>query len=194
MASLWRGSPRSRAGTPPGWCSAANCEVLEAVGDLQQTPPRNCSDFFAIRRVAMRMGMEARSADLETVEWGKGEATRVALLVHGLTGSAEAFELLVEDLDPAEGSPGRAWLFIAPDLRGRGASRGPGRHPGARATSWRCNRRGRCGRPRVKAWNGVTSAKSSRKRRRRTALPECSLARRVARPPRLWYKPFVWGR
>lgn len=64
-------------------------------------------------------------ANLDWVEWGRGDAPRVALLVHGLTGRAEAFEALVEELDPAGGRiPGGAWRFLAPDLRGRGASRG----------------------------------------------------------------------
>lgn len=64
-----------------------------------------------------------RVAELRTVEWGRGDAPNAALLVHGLTGRAGVFEALAEELDPAEGIPGGAWRFIAPDLRGRGASR-----------------------------------------------------------------------
>ena len=63
-------------------------------------------------------------AELQTVEWGDADAPNTALLVHGLTGRAEAFEALAEGLDPARGIPGGPWRFVAPDLRGRGASRG----------------------------------------------------------------------
>jgi len=62
-------------------------------------------------------------AELRTTEWGRGDASNVALLVHGLTGRAGAFEALVEELDPAGGIPGGDWRVLAPDLRGRGASR-----------------------------------------------------------------------
>lgn len=67
---------------------------------------------------------ENRVAELRTTEWGRGDAPNVALFVHGLTGRAGAFEALVEGLDPEGGVPGGAWRFLAPDLRGRGASRG----------------------------------------------------------------------
>jgi pimeloyl-ACP methyl ester carboxylesterase len=62
-------------------------------------------------------------AELKTTQWGRDDAPRVALLVHGLTGRAGAFEALTEALDPVGGIPGGAWRFVAPDLRGRGASR-----------------------------------------------------------------------
>ena len=64
------------------------------------------------------------STDLRTIEWGEADAPNVALLVHGLTGRAEAFEALVDKLDLAAGVSGGPWRFIAPHLRGRGASRG----------------------------------------------------------------------
>ena len=63
------------------------------------------------------------STDLRAVEWRDADAPNVALLVHGLTGRAEAFEALVEKLDPAAGVSGDPWRFIASDLRGRGASK-----------------------------------------------------------------------
>jgi pimeloyl-ACP methyl ester carboxylesterase len=66
---------------------------------------------------------QSQDANLSTVAWGVSEAPRTALLVHGLTGRAEAFEALVEKLDPATGVPDDPWWFIAADLRGRGASR-----------------------------------------------------------------------
>ena len=65
---------------------------------------------------------QSQRANLSTVEWGIPEASHTGLLVHGLTGRAEAFEVLVERLDPANGIPDDPWWFIAPDLRGRGAS------------------------------------------------------------------------
>ncbi len=61
--------------------------------------------------------------NLKTAEWGVVDAPRTALLVHGLTGRAEAFEPLAEKLDPAAGVPGGPWRFLAPNLRGRGASK-----------------------------------------------------------------------
>ena len=64
-----------------------------------------------------------QKANLSTSEWGGPKALHTALLVHGLTGRAEAFEVLAEKLDPATGVPNEPWWFIAPDLRGRGASR-----------------------------------------------------------------------
>ena len=64
-----------------------------------------------------------RAVRLRTTEWGREGAPNAALLVHGLTGRAGAFEALSEELDPAGGIPGGAWRFVAPDLRGRGASR-----------------------------------------------------------------------
>jgi pimeloyl-ACP methyl ester carboxylesterase len=66
---------------------------------------------------------ENHDARLMTTEWGRGDASNVALLVHGLTGRAGAFETLVEGLDPEGSVPGGGWRFLAPDLRGRGASR-----------------------------------------------------------------------
>ena len=67
---------------------------------------------------------ENHAAQLMTTEWGRGDASNVALLVHGLTGRAGAFEALVEELGPEAGVPSGGWRFLAPDLRGRGASRG----------------------------------------------------------------------
>jgi pimeloyl-ACP methyl ester carboxylesterase len=56
-------------------------------------------------------------ADLNTVTWGNPDAENTALLVHGLTGCADAFRTLVEKLQ-SEGLTG--WRFLAVDLRGRG--------------------------------------------------------------------------
>jgi pimeloyl-ACP methyl ester carboxylesterase len=66
---------------------------------------------------------ENDTAQLMTTEWGRGDASNVALLVHGLTGRAGAFEALVEGLYPKGGASGGDRRFLAPDLRGRGASR-----------------------------------------------------------------------
>jgi pimeloyl-ACP methyl ester carboxylesterase len=66
---------------------------------------------------------QSQYANLSTVEWGVPEAPHTALLVHGLTGRAEAFEALAEKLDPATGVPDDPWRLLAPDLRGRGASK-----------------------------------------------------------------------
>ena len=66
---------------------------------------------------------QSQEANLKTIEWGSTDASRTALLVHGLTGRAEAFEVLADKLDPAAGVPGGPWRFLAPNLRGRGASR-----------------------------------------------------------------------
>ena len=63
------------------------------------------------------------STDLKTIEWGAADASRTALLVHGLTGRAEAFETLAEKLGSATGGPDDYWRLLALDLRGRGASR-----------------------------------------------------------------------
>jgi pimeloyl-ACP methyl ester carboxylesterase len=59
-------------------------------------------------------------ADLNTVTWGDPGAENTALLVHGLTGRADAFRALVEELE-SEGLTG--WRFLAVDLRGRGDTR-----------------------------------------------------------------------
>lgn len=67
--------------------------------------------------------MPTSGVELARTEWGRGDAPRAALLVHGLTGRAGAFEALAERLDPTRAIPGGAWRFVAPDLRGRGASR-----------------------------------------------------------------------
>jgi pimeloyl-ACP methyl ester carboxylesterase len=56
-------------------------------------------------------------ADLNAVTWGDPGAENTALLVHGLTGRADAFRALVEELE-SEGLTG--WRFLAVDLRGRG--------------------------------------------------------------------------
>ncbi len=63
--------------------------------------------------------MTDATADLRTFSWGDPDAPNTALLVHGLTGRADAFRTLAEDLD-AEGLAG--WRFLAVDLRGRGAT------------------------------------------------------------------------
>jgi pimeloyl-ACP methyl ester carboxylesterase len=55
-------------------------------------------------------------ADLRTISWGDPSAPNTALLVHGLTGRAEAFRVLVDELE-TEGLAG--WRFLAVDLRGR---------------------------------------------------------------------------
>lgn len=74
---------------------------------------------------------------MKTVEWGAADASRTALLVHGLTGRAEAFEALAEKLNPATDIPGDSWRLLAPDLRGKGSIErgygGRGRPPGAYA-------------------------------------------------------------
>jgi pimeloyl-ACP methyl ester carboxylesterase len=59
------------------------------------------------------------TADLNTVAWGDPDAQNAALLVHGLTGRADAFRPLVERLE-SEGLTG--WWFLAVDLRGRGGT------------------------------------------------------------------------
>lgn len=61
--------------------------------------------------------------NLRTLEWGATDAPRTAFLLHGLTGRAEAFQGLAEKLDPAASIPGGPWRLLAPDLRGRGASK-----------------------------------------------------------------------
>ena len=66
---------------------------------------------------------QSQEANLKTIEWGVAYAPNTALLVHGLTGRGEAFEALAEKLDPAGSIPGGPWRFLAPDLRGRGASK-----------------------------------------------------------------------
>ena len=65
--------------------------------------------------------MTDTTADLSTVFWGDPGAENTALLVHGLTGRAEAFRALAEELE-AEGLAG--WRLLAVDLRGRGATGG----------------------------------------------------------------------
>lgn len=65
---------------------------------------------------------QSREANLKTVEWGAADAPNTALLVHGLTGRGESFEALAWTLDPAGGISNGPWRFLAPDLRGRGAS------------------------------------------------------------------------
>ena len=66
---------------------------------------------------------QSREVNLKTVEWGVANASLTALLVHGLTGRAEAFETLVEGLAPTSGVSGGPWRLLAPDLRGRGDSK-----------------------------------------------------------------------
>ena len=63
--------------------------------------------------------MTDTTADLRTVSWGYPDAPNTTLLVHGLTGRADAFRALAEELE-AEGLAG--WRFLAVDLRGRGAT------------------------------------------------------------------------
>ena len=63
--------------------------------------------------------MAAATAKLRTVSWGDPDADRTALLVHGLTGRADAFRALAEDLE-SNGLTG--WRLLAADLRGRGAT------------------------------------------------------------------------
>jgi lipase len=63
--------------------------------------------------------MSDGAADLYTVSWGDPNAQNTAVLVHGLTGRAEAFRALAEKLE-SEGLAG--WRFLAADLRGRGAT------------------------------------------------------------------------
>jgi pimeloyl-ACP methyl ester carboxylesterase len=57
------------------------------------------------------------TADLRTISRGDPDAPNTALLVHGLTGRADAFRALTEELE-AQGLSG--WRFLAVDLRGRG--------------------------------------------------------------------------
>ena len=63
--------------------------------------------------------MTDATAVLNTICWGDPESEHTALLVHGLTGRAEAFRALAEGLE-AEGLAG--WRLLAVDLRGRGAT------------------------------------------------------------------------
>ena len=63
--------------------------------------------------------MADATADLRTVSWGDPDAQNTALLVHGLTGRADAFRALVEEL---ESSGLTGWRFLAADLRGRGVT------------------------------------------------------------------------
>jgi pimeloyl-ACP methyl ester carboxylesterase len=63
--------------------------------------------------------MSDGAADLYTVSWGDPGAQNTAVLVHGLTGRAEAFRALAEELE-SDGLAG--WRFLAVDLRGRGAT------------------------------------------------------------------------
>ena len=60
--------------------------------------------------------MTDATANLRTVSWGDQDAPNTALLVHGLTGRADAFRALTEELE-AEGLVG--WRILAVDLRGR---------------------------------------------------------------------------
>ena len=61
--------------------------------------------------------MATESAKLHTVSWGDPDADDTALLVHGLTGRADAFRALAERLESG-GLVG--WRLLAVDLRGRG--------------------------------------------------------------------------
>jgi pimeloyl-ACP methyl ester carboxylesterase len=63
--------------------------------------------------------MSDATADLNTVFWGDPDASSTALLVHGLTGRADAFRALAEELN-SEGLTG--WRLLVVDLRGRGAT------------------------------------------------------------------------
>ncbi len=63
--------------------------------------------------------MADATADLNTVSWGDPDAPNTALLVHGLTGRADAFRALAEELESG-GLTG--WRLLAVDLRGRGAT------------------------------------------------------------------------
>jgi pimeloyl-ACP methyl ester carboxylesterase len=65
--------------------------------------------------------MRYQGANLNNLEWGAVGAPHTALLVHGLTGRAEAFKALVESLAPDD-LPNGPWRLLTPDLRGRGAS------------------------------------------------------------------------
>jgi pimeloyl-ACP methyl ester carboxylesterase len=59
------------------------------------------------------------TADLNTVLWGDPNAENTVLLVHGLTGRADAFRALAQELE-VRGLTG--WRLLAVDLRGRGAT------------------------------------------------------------------------
>lgn len=61
--------------------------------------------------------MADATADLNAVTWEDPAGNNTALLVHGLTGRADAFRPLVEELE-GEGLTG--WRFVSVDLRGRG--------------------------------------------------------------------------
>ena len=63
--------------------------------------------------------MTDATADLNTVSFADPDAENTALLVHGLTGRADAFRALADGLE-AEGLTG--WRLLAVDLRGRGAT------------------------------------------------------------------------
>ena len=92
---------------------------------------------------------ENHDARLMTTEWGRGDASNVALLVHGLTGRAGAFETLVEGLAPEGSVPGGGWRFLADAGQRGGLLHGlRGRSPRARAASR--STRGTCWR----SWTG----------------------------------------
>ncbi len=59
--------------------------------------------------------MADTGANLSSVSWGDPDAENTALLVPGLTGRADAYRPLVEELEGLSG-----WRFLAVDLRGRG--------------------------------------------------------------------------
>jgi len=59
------------------------------------------------------------TADLNTVSWWDPDAKDTALLVHGLTGRADAFRALADELESG-GLTG--WRLLAVDLRDRGAT------------------------------------------------------------------------
>ena len=61
--------------------------------------------------------MAEATAKLHTVSWGDPDAENTALLVHGLTGRADAFRALAERL---ESGGLKGWRMLAVDLRGRG--------------------------------------------------------------------------
>ena len=61
--------------------------------------------------------MAEATAKLHTVSWGDPDAENTALLVHGLTGRADAFRALAERL---ESDRLKGWRLLAADLRGRG--------------------------------------------------------------------------
>jgi alpha-beta hydrolase superfamily lysophospholipase len=64
--------------------------------------------------------MTDATADLNTVSWGDPDAPNTALLVHGLTGRADAFRTLAENLESGGSRAGSFWRWICEGAEPRG--------------------------------------------------------------------------